>query len=116
MTIGSSLVSDYKTFVRETFNESWKEAYDLLNGELKHYFPEVSYDFVKREDLLQGGAKVESIPSPIPGYSDFRDGRTFVFTSDTQIRIGGNTVASTVTFIPKITLVKGIDIADAYQP
>ena len=72
MTIGSSLVSDYKTYVRETFNESWKEAYDLLNGELKHYFPEVSYDFVKREDLLQEGAKVESIPSPIPGYSDFR--------------------------------------------
>ena len=52
----------------------------------------------------------------LPNYSDFKDGRTFVFTSDTQIRIGGNTVASTVTFIPKITLVKGIDIADEYQP
>ena len=52
----------------------------------------------------------------VPGWSDFRDGRSFVFTSDTQIRIGGNTVASTVTFIPKITLVKGIDIADEYQP
>lgn len=52
----------------------------------------------------------------LPGYSDFRDGRTFVFTSDTQIRIGGNTVASTVTFTPKIMLVKGSDIADEYQP
>ena len=52
----------------------------------------------------------------LPSYSDFKDGRSFVFTSDTQIRIGGNTVASTVTFIPKITLVKGIDIADEYQP
>ena len=52
----------------------------------------------------------------LPGYSDFRDGRTFVFTSDTQIRIGGNTVASTVTFTPKIMIVKGIDIADEYQP
>lgn len=52
----------------------------------------------------------------LPSYSDFKDGRTFVFTSDTQIRIGGNTVASTVTFTPKIMLVKGIDIADEYQP
>ena len=52
----------------------------------------------------------------LPGWSDFKDGRTFVFTSDTQIRIGGNTVASTVTFTPKIMLVKGIDIADEYQP
>ena len=52
----------------------------------------------------------------LPGWSDFRDGRTFVFTSDTQIRIGGNTVASSVTFTPKIMLVKGIDIADDYQP
>ena len=52
----------------------------------------------------------------LPGWSDFRDGRTFVFTSDTQIRIGGNTVASPVTFTPKIMLVKGIDIADEYQP
>ena len=52
----------------------------------------------------------------LPGYSDFKSGRSFVFTSDTQIRIGGNTVASTVTFTPKITLVKGIDIADEYQP
>ena len=52
----------------------------------------------------------------LPSYSDFRNGRTFVFTSSTEIRIGGNTVASTVTFIPKITLVKGIDIADEYQP
>lgn len=52
----------------------------------------------------------------LPSYSDFRDGRTFVFTSDTQIRIGGNTVSSTVTFTPKIMLVKGIDIADEYQP
>ena len=52
----------------------------------------------------------------LPSYSDFRNGRAFVFTSDTQIRIGGNTVASTVTFTPKITLVKGIDIADEYQP
>ena len=52
----------------------------------------------------------------LPGYSDFRDGRTFVFTSDTQIRIGGNTVASTITFTPKIMLVKGSDIADEYQP
>ena len=52
----------------------------------------------------------------LPSYSDFRNGRTFVFTSDTQIRIGGNTVASTATFTPKITLVKGIDIADEYQP
>ena len=52
----------------------------------------------------------------LPGWSDFRDGRTFVFTSDTQIRIGGNTVASSVTFTPKIMLVKGIDIADEYQP
>ena len=52
----------------------------------------------------------------LPSYSDFRSGRSFVFTSDTQIRIGGNTVASTATFTPKITLVKGIDIADEYQP
>ena len=52
----------------------------------------------------------------LPGWSDFRDGRTFVFTNDTQIRIGGNTVASPVTFTPKIMLVKGIDIADEYQP
>ena len=52
----------------------------------------------------------------LPSYSDFKNGRSFVFTSDTQIRIGGNTVASTVTFTPKITLVKGIDIADDYQP
>ena len=52
----------------------------------------------------------------LPSYSDFRSGRSFVFTSDTQIRIGGNTVSSTVTFTPKITLVKGIDIADEYQP
>ena len=52
----------------------------------------------------------------LPGWSDFRDGRTFVFTNDTQIRIGGNTVASSVTFTPKIMLVKGIDIADEYQP
>lgn len=52
----------------------------------------------------------------LPSWSDFREGRTFVFTSDTQIRIGGNTVASTVTFTPKIMLVKGIDIADEYQP
>ena len=52
----------------------------------------------------------------LPGWADFRDGRTFVFTSDTQIRIGGNTVASSVTFTPKIMLVKGIDIADEYQP
>ena len=52
----------------------------------------------------------------LPSYSDFKNGKSFVFTSDTQIRIGGNTVASTVTFIPKITLVKGIDIADEYQP
>ena len=51
-----------------------------------------------------------------PGLSDFKDGRTFVFTNDTQIRIGGNTVASSVTFTPKIMLVKGIDIADEYQP
>lgn len=52
----------------------------------------------------------------LPSYSDFKEGRTFVFTSDTQIRIGGNTVSSTVTFTPKIMLVKGIDIADEYQP
>ena len=52
----------------------------------------------------------------LPGWADFRDGRTFVFTNDTQIRIGGNTVASSVTFTPKIMLVKGIDIADEYQP
>lgn len=52
----------------------------------------------------------------LPGWSDFKDGRTFVFTNDTQIRIGGNTVASSVTFTPKIMLVKGIDIADDYQP
>ena len=52
----------------------------------------------------------------LPSYSDFKNGKSFVFTSDTQIRIGGNTVASTVTFTPKITLVKGIDIADEYQP
>ena len=52
----------------------------------------------------------------LPSYSDFKNGKSFVFTNDTQIRIGGNTVASTVTFIPKITLVKGIDIADEYQP
>ena len=52
----------------------------------------------------------------LPDWSDFRNGRSFVFTSDTQIRIGGNTVASTVTFTPKIMLVKGIDIADEYQP
>ena len=52
----------------------------------------------------------------LPGWADFRDGRTFVFTNDTQIRIGGNTVASPVTFTPKIMLVKGIDIADEYQP
>ena len=51
-----------------------------------------------------------------PSYSDFKNGRTFVFTNDTQIRIGGNTVASSVTFTPKIMLVKGIDIADEYQP
>ncbi len=51
-----------------------------------------------------------------PGWSDFKDGRSFVFTNDTQIRIGGNTVASPVTFTPKIMLVKGIDIADEYQP
>ena len=52
----------------------------------------------------------------LPSYSDFKSGKSFVFTNDTQIRIGGNNVASTVTFIPKITLVKGIDIADEYQP
>ena len=52
----------------------------------------------------------------LPSYSDFKNGRSFVFTSDTQIRIGGNTVASTVTFTPKIMLVKGSDIADEYQP
>lgn len=52
----------------------------------------------------------------LPSYSDFRNGRTFVFTNDTQIRIGGNTVSSPVTFTPKIMLVKGIDIADEYQP
>lgn len=91
MTIGSSLVSDYKTFVRETFNESWKEAYDLLNGELKHYFPEVSYDFVKREDLLWGGAKVESIPSPIPGYSDFRYACLFGTILDCPVNYSGIT-------------------------
>ena len=52
----------------------------------------------------------------LPSWSDFKDGRTFVFTNDTKIRIGGNTVASPVTFTPKIMLVKGIDIADEYQP
>ena len=52
----------------------------------------------------------------LPSWADFRDGRTFVFTNDTQIRIGGNTVASSVTFTPKIMLVKGIDIPDEYQP
>ena len=52
----------------------------------------------------------------LPGWSDFKNGSTFVFTNDTQIRIGGNTVASPVTFTPKIMLVKGIDIADEYQP
>lgn len=72
MTISSSLVSNYKTFVKGTFNESWKEAYDILNGELKHHFPGVSYDFVRREDLEWGGIKVKPIPSPIPDYSEFR--------------------------------------------
>ena len=50
----------------------------------------------------------------MPGWDDFKNGRSFVFTSDTQIRIGGNTVASPVTFTPKISLVKGIDISDEY--
>ena len=52
----------------------------------------------------------------LPSYSDFKEGKSFVFTSDTQIRIGGNNVPSPVTFTPKITLVKGIDISDEYQP
>ena len=52
----------------------------------------------------------------LPSYSDFKNGGTFVFTSNTQIRLGGDTVSSTVTFTPKITLVKGSDILYKYQP
>ena len=52
----------------------------------------------------------------LPSYSDFKNGGTFIFTSSTQIRLGGNTVSSTVTFTPKITLVKGSDILHEYQP